>query len=557
MAGRGSAQTAGRITGQVMDSSQALIPGAAVTAQNVANGQRRGATTDSQGRYVIADVSVGTYKLTVEQKGFQAQARNDVQVNVAATVTVDFTLQPGQVSEVVQVSGELSTIEATQTSGGVMNNKSLTELPINGRDYAWFGLLIPGAVARSNFIADLSFNGLHTVHNQFQIDGIDASRVDQPYMANGFERGARLLTGSLDTIAEFRVQTSNYSAEYGRASGFYINIATKSGGNQIHFTLFEFFRNSALDARNYFANTGPKPPFRFNDFGGNVGGPINKDKMFYFVNYEGSRLKRLTDMSARGWYSGSTHVHMNYGGSLHNTLENLLMMSAAEDQDVVNELIANKDNRILDYQFFVKGGGPHPLSRPDRLLMVGQEYRPDFYGHVFMMGLRDHLISPFTTGYEGTAIKSLYPSNTDMLRKAKAQGATVGYVHAFGEVVETIPLSGDRRSAEFQKQLRVTHSGWYHLRAEGIPAERYPLDAEYAQAFTNPVWIKAGHQPVRNRAAAEYAIKWIDQLQQMAAAWPGWRSQQEREHVFAQFEEARQVYRRLAREAETNGSDKQ
>ncbi len=166
------------------------------------------------------------------------------------------------------------------------------------------------------------------------------------------------------------------------------------------------------------------------------------------------RLKRLTDLSARGWYSGSTHVHMNYGGNLHNTLENLLMMSAAEDQDVVNEQIANKDNRILDYQFFVKGGRPHPLSRPDRLLMVGQEYRPPFWGHVFMMGLRDHLISPFTTGYEGTAIESLYPSNTDMLRKAKAQGATVGYVQGrpkaswlMRRLAQRTRWSGRRRAA--------------------------------------------------------------------------------------------------------------
>ena len=151
-------------------------------------------------------------------------------------------------------------------------------------------------------------------------------------------------------------------------------------------------------------------------------------------------LKRMTDMAARGWYSGSTHVHMNYGGNLHNTPENLMKMSEAEDQDVVNELIANKDNRILDYQFFVPGGGPHPLSTEDQILVVGEEYRPPFYGHVFMLGLEDHLISPFTTGYEGTAIESLYPSNTDMFRKAKEQGATVGYVHAFRG--EEDPLEG-------------------------------------------------------------------------------------------------------------------
>jgi TolB protein len=388
---------------------------------------------------------------------------------------------------------------------------------------------------------------------------------------------------------------------------------------------------------------------------------------------------------------------MNYGGNLHNTLENLMMMSAAEDQDVVNEQVANKDNRILDHQFFVPGGGPHPLSTPERLLVVGQEYRPPFYGHVFLFGLRNHLISPFTTGYEGTAIESLYPSNTDMFRKAKAQGATVGYVHAFsgerdplegelgggkgymvdaalgttdavewsasgragffpwyatlnnglrvtavggedsisnlhssklvgsvrtyvytgargldmdawfeglrkgrvfvstgplveltvegrmageelalsagggaveiearvrsitplekvflvwnGEPVGDIPLSADRKSASFKGKKEVSGSGWFHLRAEGSPSERFPLDAAYAQAFTNPIWITVGGRPVRSRAAADYAIRWLDKLRVMAEAWPGWRSEKEKAHVFAQFDEARRVYQRLRDEA--------
>jgi hypothetical protein len=409
-------------------------------------------------------------------------------------------------------------------------------------------------------------------------------------------------------------------------------------------------------------------------------------------------LKPLTNLSARGWYSGSTHVHMNYAGNLHNTLENLMMMSAAEDQDIVNEQIANKDNRILDYQYFVPGGKAHPISTPDRVLVVGQEYRPPFYGHVFMFLLKDHLISPFTTGYEGTAIESLYPSNTDMFRKAKAQGATVGYVHAFqgadrdplaadlggakgfivdaalgttdavewsnsgratffpwyavlnnglrvtgvggedsissmhqsklvgsartyvytgdrgldaeawfeglrkgrafvstgplleltvngmmagedvklaagggevevagrvrsitpletvtlifnGEPVEKIALAADRKSADFSKTLKVSRSGWYHLRAEGKPEERYPLDTGFAQGFTNPVWITVGDRPVRSRAAAEYSLKWIDKLQQMAEANEGWRSQKEKNHVYAQFDEARAIYRKFLQEA--------
>jgi dipeptidyl aminopeptidase/acylaminoacyl peptidase len=144
------------------------------------------------------------------------------------------------------------------------------------------------------------------------------------------------------------------------------------------------------------------------------------------------RLRRIVNMAGRGWYSGSTHVHMNYGGNLLNTFPNLIMMSEAEDLNVANVMVANKDNRIMDWQYFVKGGGEHPISHNRSVkVVVGEEYRPPFWGHLFLIGLKDHLISPFTAGYEGTAIDSLYPSNTDVLRKALAQGALTGYVHPF------------------------------------------------------------------------------------------------------------------------------
>jgi len=407
------------------------------------------------------------------------------------------------------------------------------------------------------------------------------------------------------------------------------------------------------------------------------------------------RLDRVIDMEARGWFSGSTHVHANYGGNLHNTLENLMFMSEAEDQDIVLEQIANKDNRILDYHFFVRGGEAHPLSTPDRVLVVGQEYRPPFYGHVFMFGMRDHLISPFTTGYEGTGIESLYPSNTDMFIKARAQGAYTGYVHsgfngdplegnlggakgfmvdaalatidaiewstsqtgfaplyavwnnglrvtivggedsisnlhntalvgsvrtyvkppdgeltmhgwlgamrdghAFmsngplvelevdgripgqsievtrgdevtvsfeitsitpleraelvfnGEVVASIPFTGDRKTISFERSLRATESGWYHVRVNGARGEAFPMDIAYVQAVTNPVWVIVDGAPVRSAAAADYGISWIDKLHEMADAWPGWRSQAEKDHVYAQFEQAREVYRQLKAEAQ-------
>lgn len=154
-------------------------------------------------------------------------------------------------------------------------------------------------------------------------------------------------------------------------------------------------------------------------------------------------FKRFTDYKARGWYSGSDHVHMNYGGNLRNTPENLLFMGAAEDLDVVGEKIANKDNRIFDHQYF---NGPFDAARstPARLLAWGQEYRPPFYGHINFINLSRHLLSPFTTGYEGTAIESLYPSNTDIFRMGRAQGALGGYVHPFASEPELVGFGAAR-----------------------------------------------------------------------------------------------------------------
>jgi len=292
LCGTAFAQTAGRIAGQVLDQTQASIPSAKVVAENTGTGSRREVTTDQQGRYVFADLPIGKYKVLVEASGFQPQIRSELQLNVASALTVDFSLAAGTLTQAVEVKGQAETVDPLAANGQLMGNRSVMDLPINGRDYARFSLLTPGAVSTNNFIAMITFNGMQSIHNQFSIDGVDASRVDQPYMANGFERGARLLTGSLDTVEEFRVQTSNYNAEYGRAAGTDVRVVTKSGGNQFHVTLFEFFRNDFFDARNFF-NTKPTamPKFRYNNFGGNLSGPIIKDKTFFFANYEGSRQR--------------------------------------------------------------------------------------------------------------------------------------------------------------------------------------------------------------------------------------------------------------------------
>ena len=207
------AQTAGKLIGQINDSSQSSVPDATITAENTATGLKRTATSDGKGVYTIPDLPLGTYKVTAEHEGFSKIEKPDIRLNVAQTATVDFVLQPGSVTQVIEVQASAEAVDVQP--GETMTTSQVANLPINGRDFARFAFQAPGSVARSNYIADMSFNGQHTVHNQFAIDGVDSSRVDQPYMSNGFERGSRLLTGSQETVSEFRVQTSDYQAQYG------------------------------------------------------------------------------------------------------------------------------------------------------------------------------------------------------------------------------------------------------------------------------------------------------------------------------------------------------
>lgn len=404
------------------------------------------------------------------------------------------------------------------------------------------------------------------------------------------------------------------------------------------------------------------------------------------------RLQRMDDLKAKGWYSGSNHVHMNYGGNLHNTPENMMLMIEAEDTDVACLLVANKDNRVLDYQYYIPGQEQHPASTRNRVLHVGQEYRPAFYGHLTLLNLKEHLISPFTTGYEGTGIASLYPSNTDILEDANKQGGIGAYAHPFtgdmdpltrglggakalpvdvalgtvsyhelwsqsageaalnvwfrllncgfripvtggedsisnlhrvelvgsvrgyfhlgsgalswgtwvnallagrgfvtngpllefsandgiepgeeialatdadrvtfrgtlksnaplqrlelvsnGRVVRSIPLAPSMREAAFEFAVPVTASSWWVLRATGAEMT-FPVENSRPMAITNPIYITVRGLPVRDRSSAEYFVKWIDLLAEMAGQDPGWRSEQEKQHVLGQFKLARDVY---------------
>jgi TolB protein len=389
---------------------------------------------------------------------------------------------------------------------------------------------------------------------------------------------------------------------------------------------------------------------------------------------------------------------MNYAGNLHNTPENVMMMNAAEDADMISLQIANKDNRVLDHQHYTPGQEQHPLSTKTRVMHVGQEYRPPFYGHVSLFNLKEHLISPFVTGYEGTGVESLYPSNTDIFRYAKQQGGIGAYVHPYygdadpigaglgtaktfpvdvalgavsyhelwsqsagnapldvwyrilntgfrvpvtggedsisslhrvelvasvrgyfnlgaapltwanwmkallagrgfvtngplieltangkvmpgeeivlpvgggsvtvqatvtslapltrvelvsnGVVVHGIEVPAGQSSVTFSHTAPVTKSAWFSLRAVGA-ANTFPVENTRPLAVTNPIYVIAGGQPIRDQASADYFVRWIDVLTGMAEQHPGWRTDKEKAHVLGQFKEARDIY--VARSAE-------
>jgi hypothetical protein len=298
--------TTGRLAGQLFDPSRAAIASGSITALNTGTGQSFTATSDNSGLFTIPNLPIGIYKVTATHPGFLKQIVDTVNVNVGDVVRLDISMTIGQVDQQVEVTSDAPVLDTSgATVGGTMQNQQISQLPINGRDYGRFSLMTPGAVLRSSEIADLTFNGLQSGNNQFSMDGIDATRVDAAYMSNGSERGARLLTGSIDTVSEFKVQSGDYSAEYGRAAGAYINIVTKSGTNNFHGSVFEFLRNDAFDARNFFQSPGTPAPIRFNNFGGNLGGPVIRNKLFFFTNYEGSRqsvgiVGSGTELSAQG-----------------------------------------------------------------------------------------------------------------------------------------------------------------------------------------------------------------------------------------------------------------
>jgi hypothetical protein len=286
------AQGTASISGTVLDPSGASIAGATITVRNTATGLSRNLTTDNQGHYLVPDLPIGVYEIRGTQPGFQTVVRKDIGLTVGAQPVVDFQLPVGQAEQTVSVTAEVSQVETTSAAvSSLVNQTQMRELPLNGRNIEQLILLAPGAqtypagqqsalVGRS---APFSISGSRPEGYAYLLDGENC--------LNWWQRGCgAAVTGTslgIEAIAEFQTLTNTYSAEFA-GNGAAINSATKSGTNQFHGSLYEFLRNNRLDARNFF-ELNEAAPFRRNQFGASVGGPVKKDKAFFFFNYEGLR----------------------------------------------------------------------------------------------------------------------------------------------------------------------------------------------------------------------------------------------------------------------------
>ena len=286
------------LSGTVTDSSGAIIANVQILIKNEGTGEIRSVTVDSAGLYTAPNLLPGQYDVTVSAPGFSTAVTNGVTLTVGAQQQLNVKMKVGQISETIVVTDVASAVQLADSAiGGVIGHEAVVQLPLNGRDWTSLATLQPGVDsvgsiqantggpdrARRGYGVQMTISGTRPTQNNYRIDGISVN--DYTNGGPGSVEGATL---GVDAIQEFSVLTSNYSAEYGRTSGGVINALTKSGTNGYHGDVYEFFRNSALDAKNYF-DQGAVPLFHRNQFGGALGGPIIKDKTFFFVDYEGLR----------------------------------------------------------------------------------------------------------------------------------------------------------------------------------------------------------------------------------------------------------------------------
>src|SRR5579864_893703 len=280
------------ILGTVTDMSGAAVPDAMVQVKNAGTGATQSIATDAQGRFRVPDLGIGDYEVQAAKTGFSTMVHKGITLTVGAQTVVDFALPVGQQQQTVTVEGEASVVETTNAAiGTYTSEQQMRELPLNGRNFEQLIQLAPGVAT-----VQWSNNAMQGRAAQYSVAGGrpegQAIMLDDESLQSFWNNGISSITGSslgVEAIGEFQTLTNSYSAQFG-GNGAVINAVSRSGSNSFHGSAFDFLRNSALDARDYFLFTrSSPPPFRRNQYGGSVGGPVKKDKAFFFVDYEGIR----------------------------------------------------------------------------------------------------------------------------------------------------------------------------------------------------------------------------------------------------------------------------
>src|SRR5262245_11707415 len=304
------AQTAntGAITGTVKDTSGGVIPGVSVQVNQTDIGESRETITASEGLYGFQLLSPGSYRVRVSMPGFKTVVREGVTVRVTETSVVDIVLEVSTRDEVVTITGDASILQTSPAMGRVVDSRQITELPLVTRNFTQLSALSPGTTmalpdssALGKGTRNVFTNGVYQLGNSYTINGVDANN---PYSNSASNAGpgiqAGVSTPSVETIHEFKVQTGLYDASFGRNAGANVAIVTRSGTSTFHGSLYEFFRNEVLNANQFFFNSldMARPVLRQNQFGGTVGGPILKDRLFFFTSYEGTRQLNGSSLSS-------------------------------------------------------------------------------------------------------------------------------------------------------------------------------------------------------------------------------------------------------------------
>lgn len=297
-----------RITGTIVDASGAAVPNASISLKNDKTGETREAKTDGRGIYFFPNLPPTQYTIEAKSGGFASNRLESFTVSVGQERIVDLTLSPSSVSSTVEVSsGGLASVDTSSASMGVnVSEREVQNLPLNGRQLSQLYLLSPGAVNNgSGTFDDIRFSGRANQQNVTRVDGIEMSGIvdASPGNLNGESSSLFRLEQSLENIQEFKIDSNNYPAEYGLGTGGQISIVTKSGSNAFHGSLFEYVRNNFFDARNYFNAKGrTQSPLKLNQFGGSIGGPIKRDKLFFFLSQENLK-QRITVPLTQGTFS--------------------------------------------------------------------------------------------------------------------------------------------------------------------------------------------------------------------------------------------------------------